>query len=94
MRLVGEHTLLYLLPLCQYEYDAKMEDSFRASLLKSFRKQIDDGYFSFIIVDSVNHRHSHYQGFYTYAKQKGFEVRPSGMSRWLRDVLVLSEPRK
>jgi YLP motif-containing protein 1 len=51
-----------------------MEPSYRQSLTKSFKKQIDDGYFNFIIVDSVNERSSYYAEMWSYAKQNGFEV--------------------
>ncbi len=51
-----------------------MEDSYRASLTKSFKKQIDDGYFSFVIVDCINNKTKHYEEMWSYAKQKGFEV--------------------
>ena len=33
----------------QYEYDEEMESAYRASLLKSFKKNIDGGYFPFLI---------------------------------------------
>ena len=58
----------------QYEYEAELETSYRTSLVKSFKKQIDDGYFSFIMVDCINSKTSHYQEMWSYAKQKGFEV--------------------
>ena len=61
----------------QYEYEAELEDTYRASLIKSFKKQIDDGYFSFIMVDCINNRTKHYEDMWSYAKQKGFEVRLS-----------------
>ena len=59
----------------QYEYEAELEDTYRASLIKSFKKQIDDGYFSFIMVDCINNLTKHYEEMWSYAKQKGFEVR-------------------
>ena len=58
----------------EYEYEAELEDSYRASLVKSFKKQIDDGYFSFIMVDCINNLSKHYEEMWSYAKQKGFEV--------------------
>ena len=51
-----------------------MEETYRASLIKSFKKQIDDGYFSFILVDCINNLNKHYEEMWSYAKQKGFEV--------------------
>ena len=61
--------------LLQYEYEADLEPIYRTSLIKSFKKQIDDGYFSFIMVDCVNNLTKHYEEMWSYAKQKGFEVR-------------------
>ena len=58
----------------KYEYEEEMEKSYRASLVKSFKKQIDDGYFSMILVDCINDKTDHYQPIWSYAKQKGFEV--------------------
>ena len=58
----------------EYEYEADLEPSFRQSLVKSFRKQIDDGYFKFIMVDAVNDKNGYYEEMWSYAKQKGFEV--------------------
>lgn len=58
----------------QYEYEAELEESYRTSLIKSFKKQIDDGYFSFIMVDCINHLTKHYEEMWSYAKQRGFEV--------------------
>ena len=59
----------------KYEYEEEMEKLYQASLIKSFKKQIDDGYFSFILVDCINDKTEHYQPMLSYAKQKGFEVR-------------------
>ncbi len=58
----------------KYEYEEELEDSYRASLIKSFKKQVDDGYFSFIMVDCINNLNKHYEDIWSYAKQKGFEV--------------------
>ena len=58
----------------QYEYEAALEENYRSSLIKSFKKQIDDGYFSFIMVDCINNLTKHYEEMWSYAKQKGFEV--------------------
>jgi YLP motif-containing protein 1 len=55
-----------------------MEKVYQASLIKAFKKQVDDGYFPFILVDSINDKTEHYQPMWSYAKQKGFEVRNVG----------------
>ena len=64
----------YILINFQYEYEKEMEQSYRNSLVKSFKKQIDDGYFSLILVDCINDKTDYYQPMWSYAKQKGFEV--------------------
>lgn len=58
----------------EYEYEVELEDSYRASLVKSFKKQVDDGYFDFVMVDCINNLTKHYEEMWSYAKQKGFEV--------------------
>ena len=58
---------------------------FRASFLKSFKKNIDAGLFSFLIVDAVHCKTSQYREFWSYAKQNGYEV--------VYDELKLSSPR-
>ena len=74
--------IYYVLPIFiyffQYEYEAELEDTYRTSLIKSFKKQIDDGYFSFIMVDCINNLTKHYEEMWSYAKQKGFEVNHGG----------------
>ena len=64
----------YILINFKYEYEKEMEKSYRNSLVKSFKKQIDDGYFSLILVDCINDKTDYYQPMWSYAKQKGFEV--------------------
>ncbi|XP_039253456.2 uncharacterized protein LOC120330646 isoform X1 [Styela clava] len=58
----------------EYEYEAAMEPSYRDSLLKSFKKTLEDGYFNFVIVDSINDKVSHFSEFWTAAKKAVFEV--------------------
>ena len=60
--------------VAEYEYDAKLEPAYRASFLKSFRRQIDDNYFNFIIVDAVFDKLTYLEEFWSYAKSKGFQV--------------------
>lgn len=57
-----------------YEYEECMESSYRMSLLKSFKKTVTDGYFSFIIVDNVNDKIKYFNEMWSYAKQNGFQV--------------------
>ncbi|XP_050299243.1 YLP motif-containing protein 1-like isoform X2 [Anthonomus grandis grandis] len=57
-----------------YEYEAEMEESYRQSLIKSFKKTITDGYFSFVIVDNVNQKVKNFGEMWSFAKQNGFQV--------------------
>ncbi|XP_041468009.1 YLP motif-containing protein 1-like isoform X2 [Lytechinus variegatus] len=58
----------------EYEYEDSMEGIYQNSLLKTFKKTIEDGFFDFIIVDAVNDKISKIEPFWSYAKTKGFEV--------------------
>jgi len=58
----------------EYEYDATMEPAYQASFAKSFKRQIDDCYFNFIIVDAVFNKVAQLEEFWSYAKSKGFQV--------------------
>eukprot|EP00092_Neocalanus_flemingeri_P016338 GFUD01017686.1.p1 GENE.GFUD01017686.1~~GFUD01017686.1.p1 ORF type:complete len:742 (+),score=206.22 GFUD01017686.1:243-2468(+) len=58
----------------QYEFDPEMEDLYRSNLIKSFKKNIDGGYFQFLIVDAINCEVDHFRSMWSYAKQNGFEV--------------------
>lgn len=51
-----------------------MEAIYHVSLLKTFKKTIEDGFFDFIIVDAVNDKIAKIEPFWSYAKMKGFEV--------------------
>lgn len=58
----------------EYEYDSAMEVSYQVSFLKSFKRQIDDCYFSFIIVDAVFDKVAQMEEFWSYAMSKGFQA--------------------
>ncbi|XP_065820104.1 YLP motif-containing protein 1 isoform X3 [Labrus bergylta] len=58
----------------EYEYEPEMEDTYRNSMLKTFKKTLDDGFFPFIILDTINDRVKHFDTFWSAAKTKGFEV--------------------
>lgn len=60
--------------IMEYEYEGELESSYRASLIKSFKKQVDDGFFPFIIVDCINDQVSHFSEMANYAKKNDFEV--------------------
>lgn len=57
-----------------YEYEPEMEESYRLSFIKSFKKTITDGYFPFIIVDNVNDKVKYFGEMWSFAKQNGFQV--------------------
>lgn len=71
----------------EYEYEAAIEGNYRESLTKAFKKTISDGYFSFLIVDSVNDKVSHFEEMWTFAKSKGFQVYICEMDRDLQSCL-------
>ena len=48
--------------------------SYSLSLTKNFKKQVENGLFSFLIVDTINDKTAHYQEMWSFAKQKGYEV--------------------
>ncbi|XP_061785293.1 uncharacterized protein ylpm1 [Nerophis lumbriciformis] len=58
----------------EYEYEPEMEDTYRSNMLKTFKKTLDDGFFPFIIIDTINDRVNHFDQFWSAAKTKGFEV--------------------
>uniref|UniRef100_A0A3Q3Q402 YLP motif-containing protein 1 n=1 Tax=Monopterus albus TaxID=43700 RepID=A0A3Q3Q402_MONAL len=58
----------------EYEYEPEMEDTYRSSMLKTFRKTLDDGFFPFIILDTINDKVKQFDKFWSAAKTKGFEV--------------------
>uniref|UniRef100_UPI0037E85BF6 YLP motif-containing protein 1 isoform X2 n=1 Tax=Semicossyphus pulcher TaxID=241346 RepID=UPI0037E85BF6 len=60
--------------ILEYEYEPEMEDTYRSSMLKTFKKTLDDGFFPFIILDTINDRVKHFDQFWSAAKTKGFEV--------------------
>ncbi|RWS23035.1 YLP motif-containing protein 1-like protein, partial [Leptotrombidium deliense] len=51
----------------QYEYDREMEQTYRVMLSKTFRKTVDNGYFSIIIIDAINELTANYEELYNYA---------------------------
>lgn len=62
------------LQVLEYEYEPEMEDTYRSSMLKTFKKTLDDGFFPFIILDTINDKVKHFDQFWSAAKTKGFEV--------------------
>ncbi|XP_053553165.1 YLP motif-containing protein 1 [Bombina bombina] len=64
----------------EYEYEPEMEETYRSSMFKTFKKTLDDGFFPFIILDCINDRVRHFEQFWSAAKTKGFEVYLAEMS--------------
>lgn len=58
-----------------YEYEECMDLAYRQSLERAFKKTITDGYFPFIILDCVNDKVKYFAEMWSFAKQKGFQVR-------------------
>ncbi|XP_030626755.1 YLP motif-containing protein 1 [Chanos chanos] len=58
----------------EYEYEPEMEETYRNSMLKTFKKTLDDGFFPFIIIDAINDKVKYFDQFWSAAKTKGFEV--------------------
>lgn len=72
--MVDERGLKKKVKAFEYEFDEELEEAYRQSLVKSFKKHINDAYFSFIIVDACNDQLSYYADMYVHAKGKGFAV--------------------
>ena len=58
----------------EYEYEPGYEESYRKALIRSFKKQIDDKFFPFIIIDCVNARTDNYREMVSYCSKKDFQV--------------------
>lgn len=58
----------------EYEYEPELESRYRQALVKSFKKQVDEGFFPFIIIDCVNTFTSDYLEICNYARKNDFEV--------------------
>ncbi|XP_063758061.1 YLP motif-containing protein 1 isoform X2 [Eleginops maclovinus] len=89
--------------ILEYEYEPEMEDTYRNSMLKTFKKTLDDGFFPFIILDTINDKVKHFDQFWSAAKTKGFEVylaeittdtqtcaKRNNHGRTLKDILKMS----
>ncbi|KAL6973319.1 hypothetical protein U1Q18_027499 [Sarracenia purpurea var. burkii] len=58
----------------EYCYEPEMEEAYRTSMLKAFKKTLDEGVFSFVIVDDRNLRVADFAQFWATAKRSGYEV--------------------
>lgn len=60
--------------LMKYEYDKSMDESYQRSLIKSFKKTVDDDLFNFILVDMINDKMAKIDEMNVHAKMKGFQT--------------------
>ncbi|WCJ43793.1 P-loop containing nucleoside triphosphate hydrolases superfamily protein [Euphorbia peplus] len=58
----------------EYCYEPEMEEAYRNSMLKAFRKTLEEGGFSLVIVDDRNLRVADFAQFWAIAKRSGYEV--------------------
>ncbi|XP_050122173.1 uncharacterized protein LOC126599773 [Malus sylvestris] len=58
----------------EYCYEPEMEEAYRSSMLKAFKKTLEEGVFTFIIVDDRNLRVADFAQFWAIAKSSGYEV--------------------
>ncbi|ESQ31639.1 hypothetical protein EUTSA_v10003777mg [Eutrema salsugineum] len=58
----------------EYCYEPEMEEAYRSSMLKAFKRTLEDGAFSFVIVDDRNLRVADFAQFWATAKRSGYEA--------------------
>ncbi|KAK7265772.1 hypothetical protein RJT34_33395 [Clitoria ternatea] len=58
----------------EYCYEPEMEEAYRSSMLKAFKKTVEEGVFTFVIVDDRNLRVADFAQFWATAKRSGYEV--------------------
>ena len=61
-----------LLKISKYKYDVDLDKTYQQSLIKSFKKTIDDNLSNFVIVDMINERVDQIDEMFTYAKSHDF----------------------
>ncbi|CAA7053750.1 unnamed protein product, partial [Microthlaspi erraticum] len=70
----------------EYCYEPEMEEAYRSSMLKAFKRTLEDGAFSFVIVDDRNLRVADFAQFWATAK-----IEPNAVS-W-RKLFVVNDQR-
>ncbi|KDP31212.1 hypothetical protein JCGZ_11588 [Jatropha curcas] len=58
----------------EYCYEPEMEEAYRDSMLKAFKKTLEEGIFRLVIVDDRNLRVADFAQFWAIAKRSGYEV--------------------
>ena len=80
----------------EYVYEEEMEAAYRVSLLKSFNKTLDNGYFPMVIIDAVNDKVGHsVNSMWTYLSMcsRYYIVKIRRMSKPLALILLLDQGR-
>lgn len=70
--IVDERGVKKKMKCLEYEYDEELEDVYRTNLIKSFKTNIKNAYFNFLIVDSNNDRVKYYEEMYAYAEDHDY----------------------
>ncbi|CAF1032187.1 unnamed protein product, partial [Brachionus calyciflorus] len=60
--------------MMKYEYDESMNEAYQKSLIKSFKKLIDDDLFNFILVDMINEKVAPIEEMSSHARLKGYQI--------------------
>ncbi|XP_057516050.1 uncharacterized protein LOC130797475 isoform X2 [Amaranthus tricolor] len=63
-----------VMKVLEYSYEPEMEEAYRSSMLKAFKKTLEEGSFTFVIVDDRNLRVADFAQFWASAKRLGYEV--------------------
>ena len=58
----------------KYEYDEGMDEAYQKSLIKSFKKLVDDDLFNFILVDMINEKIAPIEEMSSHARLKGYQI--------------------
>ncbi|XP_030458062.2 uncharacterized protein LOC115678771 isoform X1 [Syzygium oleosum] len=58
----------------EYCYEPEMEEAYRSSMLKAYKKTVEEGTFTFVIVDDRNLRVADFAQFWAIGKSSGYEV--------------------
>ncbi|KAK9684604.1 hypothetical protein RND81_10G220300 [Saponaria officinalis] len=58
----------------EYCYEPEMEEAYRSSMLKAFKKTLEEGVYTFVIVDDRNLRVADFAQFWATAKRSGYEA--------------------
>ncbi|KAJ9163651.1 hypothetical protein P3X46_023296 [Hevea brasiliensis] len=71
---LGRGKKLTMKKVMEYCYEPEMEEAYRDSMLKAFKKTLEEGIFTLVIVDDRNLRVADFAQFWAIAKRSGYEV--------------------